>query len=54
VNDFLAYADEKLQNVDFNENVYDVDLIIDGQSEYLSQIIVSLGELSEIWRTRQY
>lgn len=46
---FLEYADEKLKDVDFNENVYEVDLIVQGDNPYLSNIITSLGELSEIW-----
>lgn len=46
---FLKYADEKLKDVDFNENVYEVDLIVDSENSYLSDIITALGELSEIW-----
>ncbi len=46
---FLEYADKKLKDVDFNENVYEVDLIVQGDNPYLSDIITSLGELSEIW-----
>ena len=46
---FLKYADEELKDVDFNENVYEVDLITSGDNEYLKDIIISLGELSEIW-----
>lgn len=46
---FLKYADEELKDVDFNENVYEVDLITNGDNEYLKDIIISLGELSEIW-----
>ena len=46
---FLKYADEKLKNVDFNENVYEVDLIVDSENPYLSDIITALGELNEIW-----
>lgn len=46
---FLDYADKELANVDFNENVYEVDLITDGENPYLKDIIVQLGELSEIW-----
>jgi len=46
---FLNYADEELKDVDFNENVYEVDLIVDGENPYLQDIIVTLGELNEIW-----
>ena len=46
---FLKYADEKLKEVDFNENVYDVDLIIEGDNEFLPAIICQFGELNNIW-----
>lgn len=46
---FLEYADKELADVDFNENVYDVDLIIDSTNPYLVDIITNLGELEEIW-----
>ena len=46
---FLNYADKELENVDFNENVYEVDLIANAESPYLQQIILDLGNLSEIW-----
>lgn len=46
---FLNYADKELENVDFNENVYEVDLVADAESPYLQQIILDLGNLSEIW-----
>lgn len=46
---FLNYADNLLKDVDFSENVYELDLIIDGENPYLTQIITSLGQLSEIW-----
>lgn len=49
---FLAYADKKLEKVDFNEGVYEVDFITDGENPYLKDIITELGSLSEIWRTR--
>ena len=50
--EFIAYADNKLANVDFNENIYEVDFAIDSENPYLEQIILSLGQLSEIWRSR--
>lgn len=46
---FLEYVDRELENVDFNENVYEVDLITKGDNPYLSEIIVKLAELNEIW-----
>ena len=51
LNNFLEYADKELANVDFNENVYEVDLIIDGENPNLQNIILELGNLSEIWGT---
>ena len=36
-------------NVDFNENVYEVDLIIDSENKNLHDIIIDLGKLNEIW-----
>lgn len=49
LNDFIAYADEKLKDIDFNENVYEVDLVVDSENPFLKDIIIGLGELSEIW-----
>lgn len=43
------YANKKLKDVNFYENVYDVDLIVNAENPNLSQIICELGELSEIW-----
>ena len=45
----IKYANEKLKDIDFYENVYDVDLIINAENPNLSQIICELGKLSEIW-----
>lgn len=49
VDNLLEYADTKLKDVDFNENVYEVDLIIDANDPNLEQIIYDLGQLSDIW-----
>jgi single-stranded-DNA-specific exonuclease len=49
LDNFLSYADRILADVDFNENVYEVDLIINGENPNLSDIILSLGNLAEIW-----
>ena len=49
LNDFLDYADKELENVDFNENIYEVDAIIDSENLYLKEIINELGNLNEIW-----
>lgn len=46
---FIKYADEQLKDVDFNENVYEVDLVIDSENKYLSEIVKTLGSLDEIW-----
>ena len=46
---FLQYADEKLKDVDFNENCYEVDLIIDALNPLLKEIILEFGQLGEIW-----
>lgn len=46
---FLKYADNELANVDFNENVYEVDLIINAEDNNLGKIIIGLGNLSNIW-----
>ena len=45
----IKYANEKLKDIDFYENVYDVDLIVNAENPNLSQIICELGKLSEIW-----
>ena len=49
LDNFIKYADEKLKDVDFNENIYEVDLVVKGDNPYLSDIVTSLGGLSEIW-----
>ena len=49
LDNFLEYADKELANVDFNENVYEVDLIIDSENKNLHDIIIDLGKLNEIW-----
>lgn len=49
LDNFLSYADEELKDVDFNENIYEVDLVVDGENPYLGTIITNLGQLNEIW-----
>lgn len=49
LNGFLAWADKELENVDFNENVYEVDLIAKGDNPYLADIIIQLAELDAVW-----
>lgn len=49
LNSFLKYADEELKDVDFNENVYEVDIVADSENSYLKDIIINLGDLAEIW-----
>ena len=46
---FLKYADEKLKDVNFNENTYEVDLIIEGDNHFLPNIVTQFGELNKIW-----
>lgn len=49
VNDFIAYANEKLANVNFNEGIYEVDFIRYGNSMDLGKIIQELGKESNIF-----
>ena len=46
---FSADSIVRYREGDFNENVYEVDLIIDGENPNLQNIILELGNLSEIW-----
>lgn len=49
LDNFFKYADTELENVDFNENVYEVDVIIDAENPCLNDIITELADLNEIW-----
>lgn len=46
---FFAYADEKLKDVNFNENIYEVDLVIDSNNPHLKDIVIDFGNLNRIW-----
>ena len=48
VDRFMNYANEQLKEIEFNENVYEVDFIF-GQKEDLSNMIMELGELKALW-----
>ena len=46
---FISYANEQLKNVDFNENVYEVDCIAQGNNPYLAQLIMDFDQMSSAW-----
>lgn len=46
---FIDYADDKLKDVDFNENIYEVDLVVEAENPNLSDIVIKLASLNEIW-----
>lgn len=46
----VEYANEKLRNVQFNENVYEVDIAYNGKED-ISQAIFTLGRLQNLWGT---
>lgn len=48
VEKLIEYANKELRDVQFNENVYEVDLIFKGQED-ISDHIMSLGSLNDLW-----
>lgn len=46
---FIEYANDKLRDVDFNENVYEVDCIAQGNNPYLAQLIMDFDQMSSAW-----
>ena len=49
VDDFIAYANEKLKDVNFNEGIYEADFYFEPQNEELKEAIFSIGSHPEIW-----
>lgn len=47
--DFHSYANEKLKNIDFKENVYDVNFVCSAINKNLPDIIYDIGKNSELW-----
>lgn len=47
--DFHSYANEKLKNIDFKENVYDVNFVCSAMNKNLPDIIYDIGKNSELW-----
>ena len=47
---FINYANKALENIDFNEGVYEADFVFDAnESEKISEVIFELGEYPELW-----
>ncbi len=49
---FHEYANEKLKDTDFGENVYDVSFERLGADEDISDLIMELGKYPEVWGTK--
>ena len=47
--EFHAYANEALKNIDFGENVYDVNFIRDAKAADLNSLVMELGKAGAIW-----
>ena len=46
---FIEYANEQLKEVDFNENIYNVDFIKKSNNETIPEMILDLTTYPEIW-----
>lgn len=46
---FHSYANEALANINFGENVYDVNFVRESRDEDLAELIFRLGEASSLW-----
>lgn len=46
----VEYANDKLRNIQFNENVYEVDIAYNGKED-ISEAIFTLGRLQNLWGT---
>lgn len=49
VDSFIDYANKELADVNFNENTYMVDFIINANNEHFTRIVRELGELTNLW-----
>lgn len=49
VDKLIAYANEKLANVDFNKGDWEVDFIVNGNCSYLKELIDELTAGTEFW-----
>ena len=47
--DFHAYANEVLKDIDFGENMYDVNFVRDSKAADLSKLVMELGAAGDIW-----
>lgn len=47
--DFHSYANNELKDIDFNENVYDVNFISKADDPELYQIISAIGPFEHVW-----
>lgn len=49
LSDFHNYANDKLKDIDFGENVYDVNFISSANNKELEKIINDLGSYPQLW-----
>lgn len=49
LSDFHNYANDKLKNIDFGENVYDVNFISSANNKELEKIVNDLGSYPQLW-----
>lgn len=49
LSDFHNYANDKLKDIDFGENVYDVNFISSANSKELEKIVNDLGSYPQLW-----
>lgn len=49
LSDFHNYANDKLKDIDFGENVYDVNFISSANNKELEKIVNDLGSYPQLW-----
>ncbi len=49
LNDFHKYANEKLRDIDFSSDIYEVNFVRDGSSLDLASLIMDIGKYESIW-----
>lgn len=49
LSDFHNYANDKLKDIDFGENVYDVNFIYSANNKELEKIVNDLGSYPQLW-----
>lgn len=49
IDSLTNYSNEKLKDIDFNENYYEADFVVTGNCTYLSPLILDIASANTIW-----